>query len=163
MIRVMVADDHPVVRDGLRALFEQLPDMELVAEAATGAEAVRAAVTERPDVVIMDLSMPDMDGFDATREITKVAPDGNVAGANAGNYTTTTAWNSDDQQTSVTQGGGTGYTDTPRTTNYGYDGNANQNHRQGREVPRGFRTVHPIGWAVWKGLAIDSTEEKLLS
>ena len=75
MIRVMVADDHPVVRDGLRALFEQLPDMELVAEAATGAEAVRAAVTERPDVVIMDLSMPDMDGFDATREITKVAPD----------------------------------------------------------------------------------------
>ena len=49
--------------------------MELVAEAATGAEAVRAAVTERPDVVIMDLSMPDMDGFDATREITKVAPD----------------------------------------------------------------------------------------
>ena len=75
MIRVMVADDHPVVRDGLRALFEQLPDMELVAEAATGAEAVRAAVTERPDVVIMDLGMPDMDGFDATREITKVAPD----------------------------------------------------------------------------------------
>jgi len=75
MIRVMVADDHPVVRDGLRALFEQLPDMELVAEAATGAEAVRAAVTERPDVVIMDLSMRDMDGFDATREITKVAPD----------------------------------------------------------------------------------------
>ena len=75
MIRVLVADDHPVVRDGLRALFEQLPDMELVAEAATGAEAVRAAVTERPDVVIMDLGMPDMDGFDATREITKVAPD----------------------------------------------------------------------------------------
>jgi DNA-binding NarL/FixJ family response regulator len=71
----MVADDHPVVRDGLRALFEQLPDMELVAEAATGAEAVRAAVTERPDVVIMDLGMPDMDGFDATREISRVAPD----------------------------------------------------------------------------------------
>ena len=71
----MVADDHPVVRDGLRALFEQLPDMELVAEAATGAEAVRAAVTERPDVVIMDLGMPDMDGFDATREIGRVAPD----------------------------------------------------------------------------------------
>jgi DNA-binding NarL/FixJ family response regulator len=75
VIRVLVADDHPVVRDGLRALFEQLPDMELVAEAATGAEAVRAAVTERPDVVIMDLGMPDMDGFEATREITRVAPD----------------------------------------------------------------------------------------
>lgn len=75
MIRVVVADDHPVVRDGLRALFEQLPDIELVEEAATGAEAVRAAVTQRPDVVIMDLAMPDLDGFEATQEIARVAPD----------------------------------------------------------------------------------------
>jgi DNA-binding NarL/FixJ family response regulator len=75
MIRVLVADDHPIVRDGLRALFDELPDLVLVGEAATGREAIRAAVTERPDVVIMDLAMPDVDGFTATAEIGRVAPE----------------------------------------------------------------------------------------
>jgi DNA-binding NarL/FixJ family response regulator len=74
MIRVLIADDHPMVREGLRALIEQLPELELVGEAATGAEAVRAAVVQRPDVVIMDLAMPELDGFEATREIGRVAP-----------------------------------------------------------------------------------------
>jgi trimeric autotransporter adhesin len=59
-------------------------------------------------------------------QLTTVAPDGNVSGANAGNYTTTTAWNADDKQTSVTKGNGSGYTDTPRTTSYTYDGDENQ-------------------------------------
>jgi DNA-binding NarL/FixJ family response regulator len=75
MIRVLVADDHPIVRDGLRALFDELPDLMLVGEAATGREAIRTAVTERPDVVIMDLAMPDIDGFTATAEIGRVAPE----------------------------------------------------------------------------------------
>jgi DNA-binding NarL/FixJ family response regulator len=74
-VRVVVADDHPIVRDGLRALLTSLPDMEMVGEATTGREAVRAAVTLRPDVVVMDLHMPDLDGNAATAEIGRVAPD----------------------------------------------------------------------------------------
>ena len=74
MIRIVVADDHPMVRDGLRTLFDSFPDTQLVSEAGTGREAVRAAVIESPDVLIMDLGMPDMDGFAATAEIGRVAP-----------------------------------------------------------------------------------------
>jgi DNA-binding NarL/FixJ family response regulator len=74
MIRVVVADDHPVVRDGLRALFASVDDVGLVAEASTGHEAVRAAVTEQPDVLIMDLRMPDLDGVAATGQIARLAP-----------------------------------------------------------------------------------------
>jgi DNA-binding NarL/FixJ family response regulator len=75
VIRVVVADDHPVVRDGLRALFASLPETSLVGEATTGREAVRAAVTLRPDVLVMDLRMPDLDGTGATAEIALVAPE----------------------------------------------------------------------------------------
>jgi trimeric autotransporter adhesin len=65
--------------------------------------------------------------YDADGEQTStVSPDGNVAGANAGNYTTTADYNADGDETSVTQGGGSGYTDTPRTTSYGYDGDGNK-------------------------------------
>jgi RHS repeat-associated protein len=67
------------------------------------------------------------DTYDVDGEpLTKVSPDGNVSGANAGNYTTTNAYNADGEQTSVTLGDGSGYTDTPRTTIYGYDADGNQ-------------------------------------
>lgn len=75
MIRLLIADDHPVVRDGLRALFTEYPDIDLIGEAATGQEAIKAAVIDRPDVIIMDLAMPDTDGFRATAEIARVAPE----------------------------------------------------------------------------------------
>jgi DNA-binding NarL/FixJ family response regulator len=75
MIKILVADDHPVVRDGLRALFAEYPDITLIGEAATGREAIKAAVIDQPDVIIMDLGMPDTDGFSATAEISRVAPE----------------------------------------------------------------------------------------
>ena len=74
-LRIVVADDHTVVREGLRALLSAVDGYELVGVAGTGAEAVRAAVTLRPDVVVMDIQMPGMTGIDATREIGRVAPE----------------------------------------------------------------------------------------
>jgi DNA-binding NarL/FixJ family response regulator len=73
-IRVVLADDHPVVRAGLTALLSSLPGIEVVAVATTGREAVREVVTTKPDVAVLDLQMPDLDGFAATREICRVAP-----------------------------------------------------------------------------------------
>jgi DNA-binding NarL/FixJ family response regulator len=74
-LRVVIADDHPIVRQGLSALLASLPGVDVVAVAATGREAVREAVTLRPDVLIMDLQMPDLDGLAATREIRRAAPE----------------------------------------------------------------------------------------
>lgn len=73
-IRIVIADDHTIVREGLRSLLEQEPDMVVVAEAANGAEAVQLISEHRPDVVVMDISMPVMNGIDATREIVKKYP-----------------------------------------------------------------------------------------
>ena len=75
MIRVVLADDHPVVRAGLAALLSSLPEVEVVAVASNGREAVREVVTTRPDVAVLDLQMPELDGFAATRELGRVAPD----------------------------------------------------------------------------------------
>lgn len=75
MIRVVLADDHPVVRAGLEALLSSLPGIEVVGVAATGREAIREVVTTRPDVAVLDLQMPDLDGFAATRELARSAPE----------------------------------------------------------------------------------------
>jgi RHS repeat-associated protein len=79
------------------------------------------------------------DTYDSDGEqLTEVSPDGNVPGANAGNYTTATAYNADGYQTSVTEGGGTGYADTPRTSSYGYDADGNTTTVKD---PRGYTTT----------------------
>jgi DNA-binding NarL/FixJ family response regulator len=76
-VRVVIADDHPLVRSGLRTVLAAAPGIEVVAEASTGAQAVTAARSLRPDVVVMDLQMPETNGIDATRQIVAAVP--NVA------------------------------------------------------------------------------------
>lgn len=79
-IRVLVADDHTLFRDGVRALFTSAPDLELVGEAATGEEAVALANSSQPDLILMDLQMPGvnglpgMNGIEATRQIINTSP-----------------------------------------------------------------------------------------
>jgi DNA-binding NarL/FixJ family response regulator len=75
-IRVLVADDHALVRAGFRALIDSEPDLEVVGEAADGIEAVELATASAPDVVLMDIRMPGMDGVAATRQITSHPPRG---------------------------------------------------------------------------------------
>jgi DNA-binding NarL/FixJ family response regulator len=77
-VRVLIADDHGIVRSGIRLLLERQPDIEVVAEAADGAEARELAVRERPDLAILDVKMPKLTGLQATREIKKQAPDVSV-------------------------------------------------------------------------------------
>jgi DNA-binding NarL/FixJ family response regulator len=73
-LRVVLADDHPVVRDGLSALLSSVPGIAVVATAATGREAVRAAVTEAPDVLVLDVQMPEGGGLAAATEVLRAAP-----------------------------------------------------------------------------------------
>jgi NarL family two-component system response regulator LiaR len=73
-IRVLIADDHAVVREGTRQILEQESDIDVVAEAADGEEAVKLAGSSRPDVAIIDIAMPGVDGIEATRQIKSLYP-----------------------------------------------------------------------------------------
>jgi len=73
-IKILIADDHAVVREGTRQILEQEPDLEVVAEAGDGEEAVRLAGTFKPDVAMIDIAMPRVDGIEATRQIKALYP-----------------------------------------------------------------------------------------
>ena len=74
MTSILLADDHPLVLQGLRAVLDATDDLNVIAEAGTGREALRLCVEHRPDIVLMDLQMPGMNGIDATREVRRAAP-----------------------------------------------------------------------------------------
>jgi DNA-binding NarL/FixJ family response regulator len=77
-IKVLIADDHAVVREGTRRILEQEPDMEVVGEAGDGEEAVNLAASLKPDVAIIDIAMPKLDGIEATKRIKATWPSINV-------------------------------------------------------------------------------------
>jgi DNA-binding NarL/FixJ family response regulator len=100
-IRVVLADDQPLVRAGLRVLIADTPGLEVIGEAATGAQAVQLARDTRPDVVMMDIRMPGMDGIEATRMIT--------AGDDAARVVILTTFDDDDYVYAALRAGASGF------------------------------------------------------
>ncbi len=100
-IRIMLAEDHAVVREGTRNLLELEPDFEVVGEAATGVEAIEVAGRVHPDVAIVDIGMPEMNGIEATRQIKARWPDINVL--------VLTAYDDDEYVFAFVEAGAAGY------------------------------------------------------
>jgi DNA-binding NarL/FixJ family response regulator len=100
-IAVILVDDHEVVRQGLRALLESQVDMQVVGEAQNGHQAISLALEKHPDVVVMDISMPGLNGLEATREIVKSVPDAKVL--------VLTSYDDDDCVVQMSQAGAVGY------------------------------------------------------
>ncbi|MBA4117250.1 MAG: response regulator transcription factor [Rubrobacter sp.] len=100
-MRVLVADDHAVVREGLRAVLDPEPDMEVVGEAGTGKEVVQRAAELGPDVILMDIQMPQTNGIEATRRIVEANPDVGVV--------VLTMFEDDDSVFSAMRAGARGY------------------------------------------------------
>ncbi len=73
-IQILIVDDNAPLREGLRTLFQAVDDLEVMGEAATGAEAIRQAAILQPDVILMDIKMPDLNGIEATRQIVNTSP-----------------------------------------------------------------------------------------
>ncbi|MDQ2717962.1 MAG: response regulator transcription factor [Chloroflexota bacterium] len=101
MVRILLADDHPIVREGLRAVLETQADFEVIAEAANGDEALRFAQEARPDIILLDLEMPLMDGVEAIRRLRQRAASPRVI--------VFTAFDNDERIIHAVQAGANGY------------------------------------------------------
>ncbi|GAC1388472.1 MAG: response regulator transcription factor [Ktedonobacteraceae bacterium] len=101
MIRILLADDHPIVREGLRAVLETQADFEVIAEAANGDEAIRLALTLQPDIILLDLEMPVLDGVEAIRRLRQQQPGARVI--------VFTAFDNDERIIHAIQAGANGY------------------------------------------------------
>lgn len=101
-ITVLIVDDHEVVRQGVRAFLETLPDLQVIGEAASGEEAIHLAAQKLPNVVLMDLILPGMDGLEATRKIKDRSPDTQVV--------VLTSYDQDEYIFPALQAGATSYT-----------------------------------------------------
>lgn len=109
-VRVLLVDDQPLVRSGLRVLIADTADLEVVGEAGTGAEAVRLAAELRPDVVVMDIRMPGMDGIEATRLITGGSGESGGPGATEGvRILVLTTFDEDDHVYGALRAGASGF------------------------------------------------------
>jgi len=108
-VRVLIVDDHPVVRDGLRGIFESSAEFEVAGEAGNGAEAVTRARALKPDVVLMDLRMPDVDGVTAIKRLAELGLDTRVL--------VLTTYDTDTDVVPAIEAGATGYLlkDAPRS------------------------------------------------
>jgi DNA-binding NarL/FixJ family response regulator len=100
-IRILLADDHPILREGLRAVLETQPDFEVIAEAVNGIEAVRLALTMQPDILLLDLEMPQLDGVETIRRLRQQQPHSRII--------VFTAFDNDERIIHAVQAGANGY------------------------------------------------------
>lgn len=127
MIRILLVDDHPVVRKGIRAMLESEEGMEVVGECADGGQAVRQYAALRPDVTLMDLVMPQMDGIEAIRRILEVDPSARIL--------VLTSFSTDDKVFAALHAGAAGYLLK--------DSDPDDLLRAIRQVYRGESSLHP--------------------
>ena len=108
MVRIVLADDHPIVREGLRALLETQPNFEVIAECANGEEVLRVAEKLKPDMLLLDLEMPVMDGVETIRRLHSMQPTPRII--------VFTAFDDDERIINAIQAGADGYLlkDAPR-------------------------------------------------